>query len=79
MTVSVIAIDGPGGSGKTSVSRSVAQRLRLPHLDTGAYYRAATLAVLSGEVDPADAVRRGHLCRAGRDGVRPGQDVARWC
>ncbi len=42
----IIAIDGPGGSGKTTVSRSVAERLGLVHLDTGAFYRAATLAVL---------------------------------
>lgn len=42
----IIAIDGPGGSGKTTVSRTVATRLGLAHLDTGAFYRAATLAVL---------------------------------
>lgn len=55
MSVQVIAIDGPGGSGKTSVSRAVAQRLELPHLDTGAYYRAATLHVLRQGIDPGDA------------------------
>ena len=42
----IIAIDGPGGSGKTTVSRAVADRMALAHLDTGAFYRAATLAVL---------------------------------
>lgn len=42
----IIAIDGPGGSGKTTVSRTVAERLGLAHLDTGAFYRAATLAVI---------------------------------
>jgi cytidylate kinase len=41
--VVVIAVDGPSGSGKSSVSRAVAQRLRLAYLDTGAMYRAATL------------------------------------
>lgn len=50
----IIAIDGPGGSGKTTVSRTVAQRLGLAHLDTGAYYRAATLAVLRHGGDPTD-------------------------
>lgn len=54
MISSVIAVDGPGGSGKTSVSRAVAMLLGLPHLDTGAFYRAATLAVLRAGVDPAD-------------------------
>ncbi len=38
----VVAIDGPSGSGKSSVSRAVARRLRLAYLDTGAMYRAAT-------------------------------------
>lgn len=42
----VIAIDGPAGAGKTSVARGVADRLGWEHLDTGAYYRAATLAAL---------------------------------
>src|ERR687889_2428685 len=39
----VIAIDGPSGSGKSSVSKEVARRLGLAYLDTGAMYRAATL------------------------------------
>ena len=38
----VIAIDGPSGSGKSSVSKRVASRLSLAYLDTGAMYRAAT-------------------------------------
>jgi cytidylate kinase len=42
-----IAIDGPAGSGKTTVARAVAERLALPHLDTGAMYRAATLKALT--------------------------------
>lgn len=51
----VIAIDGPGGVGKSSVARTVAERLGAGHLDTGAYYRAATLAVLEAGVDPGEA------------------------
>lgn len=46
MTKRVIAVDGPGGSGKSTVSRAVAKRLGWAHLDTGAFYRAATLVVL---------------------------------
>ncbi len=42
----ILAIDGPAGSGKSTVSRLVATRLRLPHLDTGGHYRAATLLAL---------------------------------
>jgi len=42
----IVAIDGPAGTGKSTVSRAVAGRLGLPHLDTGAFYRAATLMAL---------------------------------
>lgn len=50
----IVTLDGPGGTGKSTVSRAVAARAGLPHLDTGAYYRAATLAVLRAGVDPGD-------------------------
>jgi cytidylate kinase len=50
----VIAIDGPGGVGKSTVSRAVAVHLGLPYLDTGATYRAATLAVIRSGVDVED-------------------------
>lgn len=50
----LIAVDGPGGAGKSTVSRMLADRLGLSHLDTGAFYRAATVAVLEAGVDPSD-------------------------
>ncbi|MFF3063630.1 (d)CMP kinase [Oerskovia sp. NPDC057915] len=50
----VVAIDGPSGSGKSSVSRAVAQRLGTAYLDTGAMYRAATWWCLQEGVDLAD-------------------------
>ena len=52
----VIAVDGPSGSGKSSVSREVARRLGLEYLDTGAMYRAACWSVLEHGIDPADPV-----------------------
>ncbi len=52
--VRVIAIDGPAGSGKSTVARAVADRLELVYLDTGAMYRAVTFAALRRGVDPAD-------------------------
>jgi cytidylate kinase len=55
----VIAIDGPAGTGKSTVARRVAQALGGGYLDTGAMYRIVTLAVLDAGIDPtnADAVR----------------------
>ena len=50
----VVAIDGPSGSGKSSTSRGVAQRLHLDYLDTGAMYRAMTWALLQQAVDLED-------------------------
>lgn len=50
----VIAIDGPGGVGKSTVARALAEALDLPHLDTGATYRAAGVAVLRSGGDPTD-------------------------
>ena len=53
----VIAIDGPSGSGKSSTAKGVAQRLGLAYLDTGAMYRAVTVAYLDSGVHPSDTVR----------------------
>ncbi|WP_309066838.1 (d)CMP kinase [Microbacterium sp.] len=55
-----IAIDGPAGSGKSSVSKAVARRLGFGYLDTGAAYRALAWHVLESGADTADAeaVRR---------------------
>jgi len=50
----VVAIDGPSGSGKSSVSRGVADQLGLAYLDTGAMYRAFTWWVLREHIDPTD-------------------------
>jgi CMP/dCMP kinase len=48
----VIALDGPSGTGKSTVARRLADRLGARYLDTGAMYRAVTLAVLRAGVDP---------------------------
>ena len=51
----IIAIDGPAGSGKSTVARALAAHLGLTFLDTGAMYRAVTLTVLGRGLDPGDA------------------------
>jgi cytidylate kinase len=60
----VIAIDGPAGSGKSTVSRGVAGALGLPTLDTGAMYRATALAALEAGVDLSDADAVAGVARA---------------
>ncbi len=51
----VIAIDGPAGSGKSTVARGLARQLGLDYLDTGAMYRSVALAALRRGVDPETA------------------------
>jgi cytidylate kinase len=51
----VVAIDGPSGSGKSSVSKEVARRLHLAYLDTGAMYRALTWFCVTSGIDLSDA------------------------
>ncbi len=50
----VIAIDGPAGSGKSTVAKLLAQALGLEYLDTGAMYRSVTFATLARGIDPDD-------------------------
>jgi cytidylate kinase len=52
----VVAVDGPAGTGKSSVSRGLAHELRARYLDTGAMYRIVTLAVLRAGIDLTDQV-----------------------
>jgi cytidylate kinase len=66
MAKPVIAIDGPAGSGKSTVARGVADALGLPTLDTGAMYRTVTLAAMESGVDLADGDA---VARVARDAV----------
>jgi cytidylate kinase len=54
----VIAIDGPAGAGKSTVSRAVAERLGYTYLDTGAMYRAVALAAAESDEPPAQTAER---------------------
>jgi len=59
----VIAIDGPAGSGKSTVAREVAARLGLDYLDTGAMYRAVAYEAIRRNIEPDDAERVAELAR----------------
>ncbi|MEZ5116523.1 MAG: (d)CMP kinase [Candidatus Nanopelagicales bacterium] len=76
----VVAVDGPSGSGKSSVSRGVAARLGLRYLDTGAMYRAMTWWMLHEGVDVDDASAVAARCAepellVGTDPAAPGISV----
>ena len=71
----VIAIDGPAGSGKSTVAKAVAARLGLDYLDTGAMYRAVAFAAISRGVDIEDTERVADIAERARievdsEGVR---------
>lgn len=50
----IIALDGPAGSGKSTIAKELAKDLNIEYLDTGAMYRAMTLHLLSNNVDLSD-------------------------
>lgn len=60
----IIAIDGPAGSGKSTVAREVARRLGFTYLDSGAMYRAVTLTAIEAGVDLADGAALGAIAEA---------------
>jgi cytidylate kinase len=82
----VVALDGPSGTGKSTVARRLATALHARYLDTGAMYRTVTLAVLRAAIDPADRAAVVELARTsvpvlGTDPAAPtvtldGMDVA---
>ena len=59
----IVAIDGPGGSGKSTVARALAGRLGYHYLDTGAMYRSVALAALRRGIDPDDEPRVTDIAR----------------
>lgn len=68
----IVAIDGPSGVGKTTASKLVARELNLPHIDTGAMYRAIGLAALRSDIALDDAAGLEHLASRVRIEFVPG-------
>ena len=71
MTLDIIAIDGPAGSGKSTVAHALAQRLGWSVLDTGAMYRAVTVEALRRGVDLHDDDAVADVARAAEIRTRP--------
>ena len=81
----IVTLDGPAGSGKSSAAQGLADRLGWLHLNTGAMYRAVTLAALRRGIDLADAAALAALAGSPVlefapgivriDGVDPGEDL----
>src|SRR3989442_1229196 len=59
----IVAIDGPAGSGKSTVARALARRLGFTYLDSGALYRAVTLLALDREANLDDGRELGRITR----------------
>lgn len=74
---SVIAVDGPAGSGKSTVSYRLAQRLGYMFVDTGVFYRAMTLLALRKEVPLDDAIALGAMTHDAEVDIRPEADADR--
>jgi cytidylate kinase len=72
--MTVVAIDGPAGAGKSSVARAVADRLGFTYLDSGAMYRSVALAVLRSGLPP-DEVAAGVSLSLGDHVLLDGEDV----
>jgi cytidylate kinase len=61
--VKVVAIDGPAGAGKSTIARLLAARVGIPYLDTGAMYRALSVAALDRGIAVTNEAALGELAR----------------
>ncbi|MDE2978093.1 MAG: (d)CMP kinase [Acidobacteriota bacterium] len=74
--MTVVAIDGPAGVGKSTVARQVAAQLGVPYLDTGSMYRAVAWKALKEGLDPADGPAMGRLIAGLHFELRPRSEEA---
>ncbi len=70
----IIAIDGPAGAGKSTVAKTIAQKLGFLYVDTGAMYRALTLKAIREKIDSKDISRIIEMAGRSRIDLRNNQD-----
>jgi cytidylate kinase len=73
----IIAVDGPAGAGKSTVSKILAQKLGFLYIDTGAMYRALTLKAIESKIDAQDASRLIEMARSSNIDLTSNQDSLR--
>ena len=71
----IVAIDGPAGAGKSTIARSLAERLGIAYVDTGAMYRAIALWALEANIDLDDPFRLEQLAKQARIEFTPDNRV----
>ncbi|HHT9152615.1 MAG TPA: (d)CMP kinase, partial [Candidatus Hypogeohydataceae bacterium YC40] len=70
LTTLIITIDGPAGSGKSTVAKALAKKLGYRYIDTGAFYRAATLKAMKSGVNVEDEAALRQLLKETSIGLR---------
>src|SRR5580658_9049351 len=71
--VTIVAIDGPAGAGKSTVAKTLAKKLGFLHIDTGAMYRAVTLAALGQKANLESDAELEKIARETKIELKPGE------
>lgn len=74
----ILTIDGPAGTGKSTVAQNVAKRLSMPYFDTGAMYRAVSFMIIQNKIALSDETRIGELLHSFRFEVKDKGDEKRY-